>query len=201
MRRWLCVETVCLVAAASAHEWKSPKKGKKSPKKSTKKKTTKFCKLSRILHVWPLRSATYEWNIKSQPPLPAVVYSSKLVYFVAIRTRNFAYLANFGYFVAKLCTSWCTYTGLNNMVVYQNWKISGMGWKGSQVKRFYFEGQDISSFAYMSVLSLIQYHAGYIKIWHNYCRTLWRSDHEVGLSSPPPTHHHPPTLGVGDGHR
>ena len=25
-----------------------------------------------------------------------------------------------GYFVANLCTFWCTFTGLNNAVVYQN---------------------------------------------------------------------------------
>ena len=34
--------------------------------------------------------------------------------------------ANFGYFVASLCTLWCTFTGLNSAVVYQNWQISGM---------------------------------------------------------------------------
>ena len=29
-------------------------------------------------------------------------------------------LGYFGYFVANLCTFWCTFTGLNNAVVYQN---------------------------------------------------------------------------------
>ena len=34
-------------------------------------------------------------------------------------------LAYLGYFVAKLCILWCTFTGPNNAVVYQNWQISG----------------------------------------------------------------------------
>ena len=38
-----------------------------------------------------------------------------------------SFFGQFGYFVTKLSTFWCTYTGLNNAVVYQNWKISSMG--------------------------------------------------------------------------
>ena len=35
-------------------------------------------------------------------------------------------MENFGNFVAKLRTFWCTYTDLNNMMMYQNRSISGM---------------------------------------------------------------------------
>ena len=44
----------------------------------------------------------------------------KLVYFLALRTRNLAC------FVAKLRLFWCTFTGLKNPEVYQYWQISGM---------------------------------------------------------------------------
>ena len=39
-------------------------------------------------------------------------------------------LAHFGYFVANLCTSQCTFTGLDNAVVCQNWQISDIRWGG-----------------------------------------------------------------------
>ena len=34
-----------------------------------------------------------------------------------------AFLVNFGYFVAKVCTLRCTFTGLNDAVVYQYGQI------------------------------------------------------------------------------
>ena len=37
-----------------------------------------------------------------------------------------AFLVNFGYFVAKVCTLRCTFTGLNDAVVYQYGQIWGM---------------------------------------------------------------------------
>ena len=40
--------------------------------------------------------------------------------------KCWAILANCGCFVANLRTLWCTFTGLNNAVVYQNWQIWGM---------------------------------------------------------------------------
>ena len=36
------------------------------------------------------------------------------------------YSAIFGYFVASICTFCVFFTGLNSVVVYQNWQISGM---------------------------------------------------------------------------
>ena len=34
--------------------------------------------------------------------------------------------SNLGYFAVNLRIFWCTFTGLNNAVVYQNWEIWGM---------------------------------------------------------------------------
>ena len=45
----------------------------------------------------------------------------KPVYFFVLRSQSF------GYFVANFCTFWCTFQGLDNVVVYQNWQIPGMG--------------------------------------------------------------------------
>ena len=42
------------------------------------------------------------------------------------KDRGRAILAYFGYLVANLRTFWCTFTGLNNALVYQNWLIWGM---------------------------------------------------------------------------
>ena len=35
-------------------------------------------------------------------------------------------LAYSGYFEANLCTLWCTFTGLNNTIMHQNWQLWGM---------------------------------------------------------------------------
>ena len=46
---------------------------------------------------------------------------------------------------------------------------------------------------WISSKSIGKISVAYSIIGVSFCRTLWRSDHEVGLSSPPTTTHHPPT--------
>ena len=49
-------------------------------------------------------------------------YSSRCT-FKHRESEILAFLVNFGYFVAKVCTLRCTFTGLNDAVVYQYGQI------------------------------------------------------------------------------
>ena len=63
----------------------------------------------------------------SQSPKPAVVYFfSVSALFCTVIAKLWPISANLGYFVANLRPFWCTFTGLNNAVVSQNWQISVM---------------------------------------------------------------------------
>ena len=67
----------------------------------------------------------HSWYL-SQPPQPAVVFSFRTrAFFCTENAKFWPLLAYEGYFVANLRTFWCTFTGLNNVVVSQNWQISG----------------------------------------------------------------------------
>ena len=48
------------------------------------------------------------------------------VFYCTENAKFWPILANLGDVVASLRTFWCTFTGLNNAVVSQNWQISGM---------------------------------------------------------------------------
>ena len=60
----------------------------------------------------------------SPPPPPALVYLFQVsALFCTDKLKVWPFLTNF---VENLRTFWCTFTGLNDAVVPQNWQISGM---------------------------------------------------------------------------
>ena len=68
----------------------------------------------------------HSWYLSWPSRLSVLSFSQISVLFSIANTNFWHILTNLGCFVANLGNCWCTFTGLYNAVVCQNWQMSGM---------------------------------------------------------------------------
>ena len=82
-----------------------------------------------LLYIGTSALLIYIFNIQRTEKYVAVMYytaTPRVVFFFEASVPFSKILSHLGYFVSNLRTCWCTFPGLNNVVVYQNWQMWGM---------------------------------------------------------------------------
>ena len=69
---------------------------------------------------------THSWYLSQQPQLAVVSFFASRCPVLDRERKILANLVQFRFLVANIHNFWCTFTGLNNAVVSQNWQISVM---------------------------------------------------------------------------